>query len=475
MYNGAVIDGDANHPVKVTNKIEGSASSTAISANVVIETNSVVFQVHGGCTLTISGSITNADGGYAEPLAKTPRDSTGTLIDNTGTLVLRGPNTYTGGTIVSDGTVQLSGDNASLASSGAITVGADGTLDLGGHNQSVYGAVSIQGGVISNGTITKSGAAYDAQSGTVSATLAGSVGSTKTAAGALTLSGTNNYTGVTAVNGGVLSITSESNLGTNGGLSFNGGTLQITTTCTIDKTATLNAGGGTIDVTAGSSNDNVVTYSGQIQNGATPGPLTVGAATLMDTGTLALTYANAYTGATTINWNTLSLQQVDGNAIAHTSSVTMNHGGTLNLSGYNNVMGPVTLTSGAIEGPGTLTSSAYSLYNGVVYSSAVLGGAASLTQYSGAVSFSGTNVYTGSITISAGTLLLNSGNAIGSTSSVTIKDNGTLYNNGSFYNSMGPISLESGTIAGGTNSVLTATAYNVQSGTIRQSSAAAVP
>ena len=49
---------------------------------------------------------------------------------------------------------------------------------------------------------------------TINSIIAGSVGLTKTGAGTLTLGGTNTYTGTTAVNAGILSISADSGLGT---------------------------------------------------------------------------------------------------------------------------------------------------------------------------------------------------------------------------------------------------------------------
>ena len=53
--------------------------------------------------------------------------------------------------------------------------------------------------------------------------------------GTLVLTGTNTYTGGTAINGGTLQISSDANLGdAAGGLSFNGGTLHTTATFGIE-------------------------------------------------------------------------------------------------------------------------------------------------------------------------------------------------------------------------------------------------
>jgi autotransporter-associated beta strand protein len=219
-----------------------------------------------------------------------------------GTLTLSGANTYSGGTNITDGTLQLSGGNDRLYNQGSITI-TGGVLDLGdnGYVQHTSGSVSIRGGTIRNGTIYKSGAAYDGWAGTVSAVLAGGVGLTKTTDGILTLGGINTYTGGTAINGGILSVTSAPNLG-NDGLTFNGGTLQLAENRTVAQAAYIYNGGGTIDVIAGKS----ATYSGVISNATG----NTGAITKTGSGTLRLSGTNTYTGATEISGGTLQIETV---------------------------------------------------------------------------------------------------------------------------------------------------------------------
>ena len=72
------------------------------------------------------------------------------------TFTMTGQNTYTGGTTINAGTLDLSGGNNRLSTSGGITV-AGGTLDLGGYSQTTSGVVSFQGGTVQDGTINKSG------------------------------------------------------------------------------------------------------------------------------------------------------------------------------------------------------------------------------------------------------------------------------------------------------------------------------
>ena len=61
-----------------------------------------------------------------------------------GTLTLAAANTYTGGTTVNEGTLQLSGSGTLGGVSGATTV-AGATLDLGGTTQAQHGGVTLVG------------------------------------------------------------------------------------------------------------------------------------------------------------------------------------------------------------------------------------------------------------------------------------------------------------------------------------------
>ncbi|MFI5032493.1 MAG: autotransporter domain-containing protein [Reyranellales bacterium] len=148
-----------------------------------------------------------------------------------GILELSGASTYTGGTTVNAGTLQLSG--GSLASTGALTVNG-GTFGLNGQTQTV-GALSGTGGTIDLGAGTLT--AGDSTTGAFAGTIIGSGGLIKQGNGTVILSGANTYTGDTVVNAGVLAVT--------GSLTGNtivnaGGTLQGTGTV---GATTVNSGG----------------------------------------------------------------------------------------------------------------------------------------------------------------------------------------------------------------------------------------
>jgi len=177
----------------------GAANLTTITGGTLLGASGkdlVIHQNNAGNSLTIASAISDNTG------------ATGLTKSGAGNLNLTGTLGYTGGTVVNAGTLTLvEGSTNPLASTGAITV-TGGTLNFGtGTSQTITGAVSLSGGTISGGTLTNNGTASDVRNGTISSTLAGSAGLTKTTSGIVTLANTtsNTFTGdTTIVEGGVI-------------------------------------------------------------------------------------------------------------------------------------------------------------------------------------------------------------------------------------------------------------------------------
>jgi autotransporter-associated beta strand protein len=97
-----------------------------------------------------------------------------------------------------------------------------GALDLGGGVQTV-GSVTLVSGRIGNGSLTSSG--YFVQTGTITASLGGPGGLTKSGIGTVTLKAADSYQGPTVVNAGTLVITSSQGLPDGGSLTVGSASL----------------------------------------------------------------------------------------------------------------------------------------------------------------------------------------------------------------------------------------------------------
>ena len=133
-------------------------------------------------------------------------------------LTLGGNNSYTGGTTVSAGTLQMGSVNALGNNPGTLAV--TGTLDLNGNNLTVSGgsnALTGAGIVTTNVsgpatfTVSNTGTTNDAFSGTIIAG-AGTLSFVKSGTGSMSMAGTNTYTGTTTVSAGTLTLAKAANL-----------------------------------------------------------------------------------------------------------------------------------------------------------------------------------------------------------------------------------------------------------------------
>ncbi|MBZ9709428.1 autotransporter-associated beta strand repeat-containing protein [Mesorhizobium sp. ESP7-2] len=233
------------------------------------------------------GDGTLAGAAYVATIASNLTGATQLVKTDLGTLVLSGANSYTGGTAINGGTVQVASDGNLGDASGGLSLDG-GRLHTTADITSAR-AVTLNAG---GGTFDTDSATSLALNGIVSG--AGTL--TKTDAGTLVLTGANSYQGGTVINGGTVEVSADANLGdAAGALTFDNGTLHTTGTFTAGRNATLNAGGGTFDT----DNSTVLTLTGAV-GGA-------GALTKDGAGTLVLTADSTYGGGTTISAGTLQL------------------------------------------------------------------------------------------------------------------------------------------------------------------------
>jgi autotransporter-associated beta strand protein len=291
-----------------------------------------------------------------------------------------------------------------------VTVGAGGFADssIGGAN-----TVSFAMTFAATRTVTVSNAATTL---TISGVISGAGGLTKSGSGTVALSAANTYTGVTTINAGTIAIAADAGLGaapgapTAGKLTFGGGTLRTTASFTLAANRGIAlTGAGTISTDPGTT----LTYDGIIAGAST--------LTKAGTGTLIVSGANTYTGATAASAGTLQLGAT--NAVPSGSAVTVSGGAAFDLHGFSDAIGSLagagTVTSGA-AGAVTLTAggnNGSTTFSGVIQNGS---GTVALTKTgTGTLTLSGVNTYSGASTVSAGVLDVRNSTALGATAGAT--------------------------------------------------------
>nr|WP_119023768.1 autotransporter-associated beta strand repeat-containing protein [Salmonella enterica] len=372
-------------------------------------------------------------------------------------LTLSGANTYTGGTLISDGTLVASNvealgtgdvtndavlelntggdfDNA-ISGSGQVVKSGDKTLTLSGSN-TYTGGTLISGGTLIATSVDALGTGDVTDNAVLELNTGGdfinNIGGTgrveKSGDDTLTLSGSNSYTGGTLISGGTLVATNVDALGS--GDVTNNAVLELNT-------------GGTFD--------NAISGSGQVVKSGDE--------------TLTLSGSNTYTGGTTINDGTLIATSVDAlgsgdvtdnavlelntggdfdNAISGSGQVVKSGDETLTLSGTNSYTDGTLISGGTLVatnlealGSGDVTNDAVlALNTGGDFANNIGGTGSVVKSGDETLTLSGSNTYTGGTLISSGTLVANDVNALG-TGDVT--DNATLMLNtgGDFINNIG--------------------------------------
>ena len=290
-----------------------TVGSIAGSGTYFLGANKLTIGAGTNLVTTVSGTIGDCGGG-----ACAAGFGSGGSIDyqGAGTLILSGDNTYTGGTTISSGTLQI---------------GNGGTTG------------SILGDVVDAGTL-----AFDRSDPvTFTGAISGTGGLTKLGASTLTLSGVNSYSGPTLVTegtlrpgaGGAFSPSSAFTVSTGAVLDLNG----------LSQTIGSLAGGG--NVTLGFGNlatgfdNSSTTFSGVISGNG-------GSLTKDGTGIFTLSGANTYNGETFLNQGTLGIGnsqalgtgglrmlpgttvQAEGNGFTLANAINLNGNGNFDTNGF---------------------------------------------------------------------------------------------------------------------------------------------
>ncbi|WP_263498419.1 autotransporter domain-containing protein [Mesorhizobium sp. CA13] len=189
------------------------------------------------------------------------------------------------------------GDSVGVFAGSAGTVTVDGTQGFDTLQFSTDG-YTLTGGSLALDPASGSAGTFNIDNGvttTVGSIIVDGMGNTlkKVGGGQLTLSGANTYTGGTQLLGGVLSVSSDANLGaTSGALTIDGGTLRVSgaTFNSTERNIVLGPDGGGFDI---ADPGNVFTISQSVTGS--------GGLTKTGAGALMLSAANDYSGGTTVS------------------------------------------------------------------------------------------------------------------------------------------------------------------------------
>jgi outer membrane autotransporter protein len=371
-------------------------------------------------------------------------------IDKTGdgALVLSGNNTYSGGTTLEAGSLNVGHDNA---------LGAGGLTINGGNFQAkeftpvtVGNAITIGGnfaiggnaaltlsGTVDLGGATRTIGVNNTANTTFSNTISnGGLNINNTGGATLTLSGNNTYALGTTLTAGRLAAGNNSAFGT-GGLTINGGTL-VASGGARSLSNDVTVGG---NVTFGEAGHNELTLSGTVDLGGATRTLTVsntantnltgvisnGGLSINNTGgaTITLSGTNTYAGGTTLTAGTLAVSQSSalgsGGLTLNGGTLTNSSGATLTLANNITVGGNFTLDGlgfilgGTVNlGGATRTINVHSNYDHTLSGIVGNGGLNINNVGSGTFILSGANTYADGTNLITGILGAGDNSAFGS-------------------------------------------------------------
>jgi fibronectin-binding autotransporter adhesin len=516
--NKTLTVGDATSPAAFSGVIQDSGSGSNLSLTKV-----------GSGTLTLSGSASSYTGATTvnagtlsvSKLANGGSNSSlGAASNSASNLVLNGGTLqYTGAAASTDRLFSVGTSGGTIDASGSGTLSFTNTGSLGFNSQTGARSLTLTGsgtGSLASVIGNNGGATSLVKSGAGTWTLSNASNS---------YTGTTTITGGTLsinslANGGSNSaLGAAANTATN--LVLNGGTLQYTgAAVSTDRLFSVGTSGATIDSSGSGTltfaNTGALGFNSQTGArsltlmGSANGSLAAvigdngGATSLTKSGTgvwtLAGSASNTFTGTTTINAGTLALNKTGGavaisgalaigdgsgtdtvrldaaNQIASTAAVTFNNTGgapTLNLNGYSQTLGSISSTN---------TAAAIQLGSPVSATTFTVGGDNSSTTFAGVISgggnagfakngtgtltLSGTNTFTGAVSINAGTLSAQNNSALGAgTAGTTVTSGAALALQGDVTLSNGNLTL-SGTGVSTTGALTNVSGNNTWSGNV---------
>ncbi len=377
--------------------------------------------------------------------------SGGLTLGGNGYLALSGPNTYSGVTTISGGTLNSqNGSGGAWTSLGSGSIVNNGTLLLslvganygndGVFNQVISGSgttviqetggsvywvdlgpsaqLSAAGDVVVNtglqinqgpqtiGALNGSGYIFDSgssvtltvgsngHSGTYSGGAYGPINLVKTGSGIQVLTSGNNLSGSTTVSGGTVYANPGNNPSNYAPFSYTSGIM-------VNSGATLEASANGLFGSDGTQAQPITVNAGGTAIADTGAQVTVGLLTL-NGGTLAGDYNGSPSGSWRFGRAAVKQLAVTDNSTVTATGISMYNGATINVSSGKTLQFNGTIVD-TTNGPSSL-----------------------ITAGPGTIVLNAANTYTGATTVNTGTLALGASNAISNASTITVNSSGTL-------------------------------------------------
>ena len=397
---------------------------TSLSDYLTAGNGGVIQSSGGAATLTLSATT-----GSTAVFSGTITGAIGLSMSGAGYQTLAGVNTYTGGTTIASGTLQVGNGATSSGSLGSGNIAVSGSTGALVFDGAAGGKVVVGGTVANAGNLLFDGAAGSAV--TVGGVISGAGGLTVTGGSVTLTANQNTFTGNVTVSGGTLLGTGQAQ-GTTGGSPL--GNIGAGATVTVGSNATIILSANSNTTGYGQANINTKWVVNGLLSFTGSGNDNLGDSITLGGGTISTGGGNAYgdllTGGIAVSGSaaaTISSTGADNSYIAFTANASppalavgafnLSASTTFNVTGGGNLSIGVPLLN-VNTNPGNATTVA----------GLNTGPAASITKSgSGLLVLSASSIYTGSTTISAGTLQLGNGASNGALpTGSAITDNGTL-------------------------------------------------
>ncbi len=354
----------------------GGATIEMDGAGPLVFTSAFTATGGGSKTFTLQGSSTAANAINGVIPNNTSTFKTALTKAQAGSWTLGGLNTFSGNMTISGGT---------------LTIGGSGDLGNSGGNGSYAGTISDTATFVYNSSAAQ----------TLGGAISGAGALQQNGAGNLTLTAANTYTGATTVGGGsTLIVSGTGKLAANTPITLNG-TLNITSTA--GQTADLVAGSGTLNQNAAGASTTLTnlnnTYSGLFT-------VTAGTLAINSDSTMGTPPGSPLANDITLNGGPAANFRANANNI----TISANRGITLGANG------------GAFQVAGNDTCT----YSGIISGSGQFQVGVNATVGLGVLVLGGSEAYTNTTVLAAGTTRLSAAASLGNSSGIVMSNSATL-------------------------------------------------